>query len=348
MRRRARSAPSAESGSLSRWSTPAPRLMIACKLWKSGEQAVRRHPDAGVCDVVRVADRVRPDAQRASLGVRVAARPAIRRPADHRQRPEWRSSRGDLSQAMPVEREPLQPQDGRAVMQLAAGKRRRARGRSAREAGACPPAHALRRHAPAPSRHRQRRGRRTCARPTSQPTASASKIGTSVCGTTPISSWHSRRAASATSSPRSTRPGRQLDQIAVPERQMRAKPELADQHDLRRDRDRPARSPPRGRSAPRRAQSPRRPARRDSVRSDRMPPPRSSGPLSATSTAASQTRSRMRPSRGLSAADQRAVARRSFDIEGGGEQRAGVGGLRRFEQLRRGPGSPPPCPPSSP
>ena len=59
-----------------------------------------------------------------------------------------------------------------------------------------------------------------------------SNSGTSVRGATPVSSWHSRRAASATSSPALDPPGRQLDHVALAEREMRAEPELADQHDF--------------------------------------------------------------------------------------------------------------------
>ena len=59
-----------------------------------------------------------------------------------------------------------------------------------------------------------------------------SNSGTSVCGARPVSSWHSRRAASATSSPRSTRPAGTSTSSPSAQRQMRAEPELADQHDL--------------------------------------------------------------------------------------------------------------------
>ena len=68
-----------------------------------------------------------------------------------------------------------------------------------------------------------------------------SKIGTSVCGATPISSRHSRRAASIDVLAALDPPRRHLDQIALPDREMRAEPELADQHDFVARRDRPAR-----------------------------------------------------------------------------------------------------------
>ena len=236
MRRRARSAPAAASGSASRWSTPAPRLMIALRFGNPASKPCGGMPDAGVGDIV--ADRRRASGQSAelaALGVGAQARRAIRRPAARR-RPRRMALIAprprDLAQAVAVEREPLQGEHRRAVVQLGRLERfQRAVDRHAerprvlllvRRAGAL-------RHL---RRIDQRRGRRTCARPTSPADGIRSNIGTSVRGATPISSWHSRRAASATSSPRSTRPGRHLDQVAQPEREMRAEPELADQHDL--------------------------------------------------------------------------------------------------------------------
>ena len=48
----------------------------------------------------------------------------------------------------------------------------------------------------------------------------------------PVSSWHSRRAASTDVFTALDPSGRHLDQIALAESQVRAKPELTDQHDF--------------------------------------------------------------------------------------------------------------------
>ena len=59
-----------------------------------------------------------------------------------------------------------------------------------------------------------------------------SNRGTSVRGATPISSWHSRRAASAHIFAALDPPRRHLDQIALAQREMGAEAKLADQHDF--------------------------------------------------------------------------------------------------------------------
>ena len=114
-------------------------------------------------------------------------------------------------------------------------------------------------------------------------------------------------------------------------REMRAEPELADQHDFVALRDRPGGStttrPTRTTS---RSSGLRRPERRrDSARIDRCRRRDRSGPVEHDLGRRDRT-DRDRPSPCLLRDD---ALGRGFEIEGGGEQRARVGALRRLEQF---------------
>ena len=78
--------------------------------------------------------------------------------------------------------------------------------------------------------HRQ--GKRTCARRTCRATACSSKIGTSAAARRRFPPGIRGRAASISIFAALDPAGRQLDQVALAEREMRAEPELADQHDF--------------------------------------------------------------------------------------------------------------------
>ena len=86
------------------------------QIGKSGQQPVRRQPDAGIGDVCRIADRVRPDAQLASLGVSAqGVHPfAGLRPVEGDEDCAHREAM--LPQALAVESKPLQTDHRRAVM----------------------------------------------------------------------------------------------------------------------------------------------------------------------------------------------------------------------------------------